>query len=532
MHIGRIRLRNFMRHVDTTLRIPSVGILLVTGDNGGGKSAMTSEAVSSALFGKTLRSTSPWTGADGSVEIDADTVHVAVTKKGSGSPKVVWSTPGSKPVVYDTPTKARAALASVIGSFDTWKRIALFSASDAAHFSLATDAERKVLIERLLGYERLDAGLKACRAELKQSEQALSSLRLQQATADERVRGLVARIADAEAASPVAAEPPTSKHVNGALMEIQALRSRQSEIAAVVTQAVADAAAADADLRTASREQERLDADACPTCGAEMAEDHRKSLRQAVANAKAKAAAAREEAAGARKCADVEQALLADEIGTLSTYIANAKAAKAAWDAAQAETERRAKKLTELRQQLDTAIESAAGGEAKIAVMVQDVAELTSVESVLGLRGVRVHLLGQALRALTALANARLAQLLPGAALQLLEDSDKLVMRVTGVGHSEGYDGCSSGERRRIDLSVLFALGTLEALSRGVDEGTLFLDEVADTLDPGGIDAVADLLVSMAKTRAVVLITHNKDLIAAIEPHAVARAHVREGRLT
>lgn len=532
MHIRSLTLNGFMRHTGTDLRLPDKGVVLVTGVNGGGKSSLL-ESVAFAVFGKTLRGTQPWPETGGSLRVMTDTVDITCTKKGSGSAKVAWHAHDGNSVNYDTPTKARAALATMVGAFDTWRRTSVFSASDAAHYSLATDSERKLLIERLLGHDRFDEALKACRADAKANGVALQSLQLRQAAAKERVRGLQARIEDAHQVSvtQTASLVPQAR-INAASAEIAAMKAQERELGQAAQAEQKAVAEAEADVRTAARELSALNHDNCPTCGSAIEEDRKCTLRGAVdqANRRAKAARVAIEANSRARQAELHE--LQEELASLRQIVASADAAKRAYDANAAAIAAHTAKLSSLNADLVKAMTEGLGAEEKIAVLQAEAAELDSVESVLGLRGVRAHLLGKALRALTGLANARLATLFPGVTVLIAESNDRLVMEVKGLPHAEGYEGCSSGERRRVDIAVLFALGDLEALSRGAKAGTLFLDEVADTLDTEGVDAVATLLADLAKERAVVLITHNKDLVARLSTVAVLRAHVSEGAVS
>ena len=58
MNVHEIRLTGFMSHDDTAVALPDRGLVVLTGDNGAGKSSLI-EAVAVALWGKTLRGTDP-----------------------------------------------------------------------------------------------------------------------------------------------------------------------------------------------------------------------------------------------------------------------------------------------------------------------------------------------------------------------------------------------------------------------------------------------------------------------------------------
>jgi len=89
---------------------------------------------------------------------------------------------------------------------------------------------------------------------------------------------------------------------------------------------------------------------------------------------------------------------------------------------------------------------------------------------------------------------------------------------VHGIGGGHGYKATSQGERRRQDIALLLAFA---------GQGTLFFDEVFDSVDKEGIDAVAQVISELAAERCVVVITHNEDLADRV-PH-VAHWRVKEG---
>jgi len=140
----RLHLRNFMSHDDSIVELPATGVVLVTGPNGAGKSAIT-ESIATALWGKTLRGArwTPWRIQPGWVElIDGS---MAVKRLWNGKSKSLrWSNEidrSSTTIKHDTTSKAQEELDGLVGSFDVWRRTSVFSAADAAHFTMASDLE-------------------------------------------------------------------------------------------------------------------------------------------------------------------------------------------------------------------------------------------------------------------------------------------------------------------------------------------------------------------------------------------------------
>ena len=89
---------------------------------------------------------------------------------------------------------------------------------------------------------------------------------------------------------------------------------------------------------------------------------------------------------------------------------------------------------------------------------------------------------------------------------------EKLNVVVSNSLGATSYEGCSEGEKRRVDLCLLLALQDLVS-SRGTKTwDTAFFDEVFDTLDNTGISAVIDLLRTESPQKSIYLISHNNDL--------------------
>lgn len=75
------------------------------------------------------------------------------------------------------------------------------------------------------------------------------------------------------------------------------------------------------------------------------------------------------------------------------------------------------------------------------------------------------------------------------------------------------YDGCSTGEARRVDVVATLALGGLAASRIGQKLNLVVVDEIFDGLDSAGIERAVRLLMALAADRAsVFVVTHREDL--------------------
>ncbi|NIV37092.1 MAG: hypothetical protein GWN58_48970 [Anaerolineae bacterium] len=143
---------------------------------------------------------------------------------------------------------------------------------------------------------------------------------------------------------------------------------------------------------------------------------------------------------------------------------------------------------------------------------------LKTVRTVLGVRGFRAHLLDEATGAIETIANTWLDTMNAPMRIRLGVDSRlNVALEVDGVAGDQGYLGASSGERRRVDVALLLALADLAGSSTSREPGTLFLDEVFDTLDPNGVSGVCEVLDILGESRAAVVITHSDDLQGMVD---------------
>jgi DNA repair exonuclease SbcCD ATPase subunit len=543
MKIAKIGMSRFTAHDATSVAVPTSGIVAVVGSNGSGKSSFI-EAVSYALWGKTLRGAVPWrSDTDGLVSVEGFGVS-SQRKRDGGKVRLSWATAHASSAGYDTNTKAQEALEAVIGSWDVWRRTHVFSSQDAAHFSTATDGERKRLLESLLGLDRFDAALDRCRAAGKTVNER--RFKADRALAAARATLEAAEVALTRSKADLAAAPPAGDPAALAAEadRIQALAHRAGQEArsarAAEQTALSGAVEKGGDLRGMTQRLGALSGrSACPTCQqsvpAALVADLAAAIKAEHARAQEAERAARASAATYR--ADAEE--LDAEADTLRTQATTLRvAAKAAVLAADASRRVQAAHARALKER-DAARGSVALEVAEVAAADARLATLDAVGTVLGLRGVRAHVLAQSLSGLEDASAAWLSRLSgdlmrvqfsPYSEKKAGGVSDAISIRCGTSRHEmREYDSLSGGERRRVDVSVLLALSEIAAAAHGTVPGTLFFDEVFDALDPAGVDAVADVLGDLATDRAIIVITHSPDLAARLP--AAVRWAVDGGRL-
>lgn len=557
MLVREIQIKGFNSYkTPAKLSLPPTGIVLVTGDNGAGKSTWP-EAVSYGGWGKTLRGESPWRqGEKGTVALKTEDFQISRTKT-----KLSFST-GAEAGKFETKAQAQAALDSHTGlSWEVWKRVHVFSSSDANNFSLATDGERKRLIEFMLGTNKFDQALKLLRDDMRvltsreqQLEYDLGRVQLRKSNQLQRLDDAEKWLAETQ--QRITEEDPTDlKSLRDELFNVEAQIEKLREQALVLKQQKALASIeverAERKVEDTQRSVDRFKSGDCPTCSRPMDADDLAELSATVELAKKQAL---------RERVDMEDSVL-DIEESLSDLRERAKDAQTARDdirsrlAASEDQKRRfelqsqqVEKFKKRRVEMEESLRSRQEELAQIGVEEQAVKKraaataselkvLRVAESVLGLKGVRVHIMGKVLQGIEDVANVWLGSISKGLSLEIKPYKEKKTGGVTdaialNVVHPEGtrsYKSCSAGERRRVDISVLMALAEVASATYGV-EGTLWLDEVFDSLDSDGVAAVCQTLPRIAEQRPVVVITHSPELVRKLTVDA--HYHVSKGAIT
>ena len=543
MRVSRIRLEGFGPHDSLDVTLPETGLVLITGHNGAGKSTMI-EAASWSVWGKTLRGAPMYRSKEAcsvTLETDAGTVQRARTASGRGSVRLVDA--AGLDTEFDTAADAQVALSQVFGASDVWRRTHVFSSNDPVLFSAASDGDKKRLLELLLGLDKFDRALTSCRRELtaaKQNLQGSEALMVsckQLVEAEDRnfsqIKGSLATMQDAEQ------EDPESVHIRiGECTEkIEACRKSVDALEKEdrkhrderngLTQGLARLVA---QKDQAKKNYESVQSGQCAACDGEIPADKLETLQKEAENTSGVAQEAAKSAHEAMSKIDERLAEIRAEQGGSQNNLRSLAATKARLETLQAESQKYEKTRENLQKSVELAqnaikkrtAELGAAREGYV-VAKESVQLLQYVESVLGLKGVRAHILGNALDGIEDATNAWLSRIASRPMSLSLSSTDKgaLTLEVKGAGGDHGYKGASGGERRRIDIALLLALADMASGANGREPGTLWLDEVLDAIDDEGVGLLASALQEVASRRQVVLVTHSETLAHAVGQFAV-----------
>ena len=474
----------------------AAGLLLVHGTNGAGKSSRMVDAPSYAFWGKTERGVDPWSTQAGFVSVETDAF--TITRRWTGKSLSVRLTDPTRATEFSTNTAATAEVCRRYMTLDAWKLCARLTSNDIAAFSRAAAAKELSMLESVLGLSWVKRASAAASAKHREAQSALAELSYSQKQTQQQIAHIEHTIALAEMLLGEVPEPPTfpkptEQYIADLRLQIAGNRSQAQHHLA------------------GQHNGEQASGRSCPTCKRPWV--HTQGSETPQEN-------------GAPHV--YETVPLAQGSWDLLDAARDQQAAWASYESAVRSRQAKLQQLNLPREHerlLDAlcdamAIDTDLQGAQKQAEIAAAVHQLYSAG------GVRELLLKSALSQLAQTATEYAAALGLGhtsIGLDLRADNGKIEFSATGVGGKHGYDGASSGQRRRIDIAMALAMADN---SRYGKRGTLWLDEVFDSLDEDGIDQVVNLVSQLAQQRQVILLTHNYTALQMMRPTANQVIHL------
>lgn len=367
MNPRRLRLRNLRTFVGLDLALPH-GKIAILGGNGAGKSTLAT-AIDWALFGPDARSWAPYLtqGAEDTemlleLEFEHDhevyKVRRGYSARGSGKSTLdlfrnalrddtdeAGGRPDSwTPLSRETAKATQELIETTLGlTRETFRASSMLVQGDGAAFTEAQPRDRKAILARILGLERWDVYLAACRTDLRTLEARLAQIQGELAGADEEV----AQRPDVEAA-------------------IAAATTTMAEAQLAGEQAKARFESADETLKTAGQNDANRAVAAARMAHAQEWAERLQERIAAATKAAGEATAAREELATVMTKTQIEQAL--DDLARLQRLqamhgerVAHAEAANRAREQALQETNRLAIEIGEAERRARELLQRAAG---------------------------------------------------------------------------------------------------------------------------------------------------------------------------
>lgn len=529
MEIKNIKLKNFTVHKTAQFSLPERGIVFVSGENGAGKTSIV-EAVAYGLWGKTLRGTPTWS-AENKTECNIETysgVSSLRTRKGN-SEKVKLSIGGTD-FTKDTKTKTQEVIEERCSSFDLWRKSHVFSREDSSYFACATDQERKKILETVLQLDKFDSALKKCKADLSQNEEALREI-------DNKIYtlkiGIEAKedIKDSlESNRPAPYSGPTPEALEELRQQLDSEKKTYKETQEAIRQKETLLTELRVKAKSISQRKTFLEGGSCDRCEQEIHEDFRKekvgelesNLKKIIEDGK-REAVEKKKLQEALESAAEKGKVLREWVEGVEKALYIQKTLEDSYEGSRKKAEQVDKYLESYRRDLASSLEERVRLESEVEY-------LSACKKVLGLKGVRSHIFSSLLGSVEQLANSWLSAIDATFTIELASyvtnktggTRDAIDIRVNGLGHPHGYKGCSSGERRRINIALLLALGEvargLISTNSNGGGGTIFFDEAFAGLDMKGKELVTHSLTELAKERCVVIIEHEWSCLNEVEP--------------
>lgn len=494
MHVSKIAFAGFgPRRVNDpyTLDLPANGVVCVVGPNESGKSSLL-EAVAYAVWGSNLREhTLVHEKGKSFVEVEASATGAEgvyhTVRRQSGSPRITLA--GSITQTWDTLKPAAAAIEAVFGPLDLWLATSVFSTAErASDFCSSTDKFRKLLLETVLDVGVFDVALTRCREDLARARRALTAAESASRDCAQAVKSLEAElnVVTASVVSFTAADRAT-------LAGLESDASDAQQAATAINRSIAD-------LDVEARTLRYLDPGICRSCGQGV--DPEYTARENARSLERRNAISAQRAALVASLASVWECCDEAEIQRLRAL---KRAAEAPPSTAVAST----------AAALPAAITASRKADATRDTARAEVAALEAVEQALGYKGIRARVARGAVEHLSTLASIWFQRIGGVGEIQVTldPDSDTIDLSLTKVGGG-AYKAGSSGIRRRVSIAVLLGLVDLVTAAHG-RTGTLFFDEVFDSIDASGAAGVVAALTDVAVDRCCVVITHSSAIAAA-----------------
>lgn len=545
LSIRSIAMSGFSKHNQSIIDLPKVGVVLVTGPNGSGKSSMI-DAVGAAVWNDHVRGVSLWRAkAAGNVTVLTDDLTVERERSPSGVGKLSWYQGNAPPTQFESMTKAQTQLGVLVGPYEQWRRTHVLCAEDGESFTRASDSARKELLEQMLGVYGFEEAIERVTESRRQADKRASTA-LTMIDASERGMATTQTLID-KIPKPAgnAAESLSAMNTKAEeLSKVQKLVEFRRELVVEYRARLRDAErtlSKTTGFKLAHEEEKPIQQDACRECGqplppgdfaqqmAGWEAKHRLLLAEEL-KCEARADAASKEL----ETAVANERLARAEADSLTTDFARVQAAYQA----ELENERHAEAWKSLMDTWWAHNEACDAATAEAQKAEQELAILHTVRQVLGPNGIRSVMLSDALAWLTDLSNRWLQKISQRNPIRVSIEPyaeragggvrNAVTIKVSTPGGV--YKGCSKGEQKRLDVAILLGIAEMSQSMLGIEPGTMFVDEIVDGLDDEGVEAVCKALNEMARTRCVVVISHNERVYRALK--ASRHLHVEDGTVT
>lgn len=512
-----ITLEQFMVHDNITINFKD-GINLITGVNGSGKSAII-EAIATGFWGMSLRKKwSPWRKEPGLVKIKQN--DMVIIRQWDGQRKILYWEKDGKSVNYENTTKNQESLCSIIGSFDIWKKTSVFSSSDASLFTMATDAERKRLLESILQLSWFEDASKKCKNELKDCNAKLNQCYTNNESLMQNLQSLYELQENAEKLLNNFTNSQKIKEIKDKLknskQQYDSIIIEEKEIKNRHQQTLNKINELKLKIKSINDQIDKIPKNKCYTCKQPISKEYYEYLlneQKITVDELIRILATQKRLF---KKIDNKYQIINNDSNSLFHLLSNMNSELKILSSISSQLTQAKKSLEGIEDRIHLQKEQLLDNEEIIDKLEINKTELEICDRVLGINGVRSQIIVNTLFGIESVTNSWLKKFSNNIQIGLKcykekktgGISDSISLLVYGAGGGYDYSGASAGERRRIDTAILFGLSEIANAANPNNKNMLFFDEVFDSLDDEGIEQIISSLHELSKDKNLVIISH------------------------
>lgn len=534
MKLQQLTVRNFLSWENAKVDLDQQGLVFISGDNGSGKTALTTDAIEWCLF-KQISKKIPIgevqrNGSDNGCKVslrfrnNGSNYRVDRYRKDKQFGDSVRIYKGKSDITPATMPEAEKRLQRIIGlSRAAFNSLYLFSEESEFYFAAFSDARQKEVLRELLGLSLLEKCRRICSSYVDEIEDEITA---QQATVEslrKEIAYLEVRIEEARVEKRTERHDLLKRLTYAEKQEARfkvALDTNRSEIARIQNR---ENKSVEVQLRIDQRIEEleyglKGDDSHCSVCNNVVSCDHCESL----------AVSQKDISDTEKRCAELR--VRSERMAGSSRKRANSLRRKSqSLDSYERKLRHYNVEVKTLKKLLKTQEEKSDTKDVdRLREVKQGVEDrLLSIKKLeaqsrrygfwfkgFSRQGAELFALRQALPVLNKQLRSYLKLMFPSISLEyFVSDKGKIEHTLTCPKLAYRIGGLSKGQKRRIDLCVALSLRNTMRVFTGVDCNLLAMDEVFDGLDKSGVSRAVAMLRSISMDGTSVFVVSHLDAL-------------------
>ena len=565
--INKLIIENFLNHRNTVVPIANQGLVLVSGKNGSGKSALY-EAIVWCLFGKTVRGSrvdhvvNDITGKDCKVTIEGSIYSKPILISRFRKHSVAGN---DLVVVYDgknltgNASEIQRQLEELLRlDFNQFLLVSSFIPDRIKEFAAATPLQRSQVLQGILGLEKFDRAYELAHEELQKAEREALEVEKDLEHLQKNLDSLVNELNRLQREKAIRAEevneelenlyneresirrklkkytsPPEVKEISDELIQEAEMKAEQAEEEFRSLQTKLSV------LESKMAELKEIKAEnyigsPCPICERPIDESHVESLRKHRRREMKKLFQEEVKLRSQLEKAEEEYKLRKDELNRLRALQVEYQHQLRTWQLEKESLEARIKQINEMLKHLrkktdvyDDLIKRKSEEKKRLEIQVhnkkmelevynQDKILNKIVKDVFSKKGARQIFVVKVLSSLEEETKKILHKISSGRMDIRFEVTENLEIGISIFkdGKEKEYRDCSSGERHRVECALAFGINRMARKHHLMSTNFLFLDELLDrSLDAEGQETTFELLQDMIQNvSSLFVVSHRPEL--------------------